>query len=106
MKSLVPAGRYVVAVSGGVDSMVLLDLLARQPDLQLTVAHLDHGIREDSIKDRQLVQQVAQTHGLPFVYNRVELGAGTSEAAARQARYEFLHQVRRNSLAQAIITAH
>jgi tRNA(Ile)-lysidine synthetase-like protein len=106
MKLVVPAGRYVVAVSGGVDSMVLLDLLARHSDLQLTVAHFDHGIREDSSKDRLLVQKVASKHRLPFVYNRVELGPGTSEAVARKARYEFLHTVRVAARAQAVITAH
>lgn len=106
MKQVVPVGRYVVAVSGGIDSMVLLDILANQADLQLTVAHFDHGIREDSVADRQLVQKTAHSLGLPFVYNRVELGPGTSEAVARKARYEFLHKVRVAARAQAIITAH
>jgi len=106
MKLSIPAGRYVVAVSGGVDSMVLLDLLAKQPDLQLTIAHFDHGIREDSLEDKRLVQQMAHHHGLSFVYNRGELGAGASEANARKARYDFLQAVRQAAKAQAIITAH
>lgn len=101
-----PAGRYVVAVSGGVDSMVLLDLLVKQPGVQLTVAHFEHGIRDDSDQDRVLVQNVAAQHGLPFVYNRGNLGVGTSEARARSARYKFLHTVRLAAGAQAIITAH
>ncbi len=106
MKTALPAGQYVVAVSGGVDSMVLLDLLSKQADLQLTVAHFDHGIREESSEDRLLVQKAAQRYGLPFVYNRVELGPGTSEAVARKARYEFLHTVRVAARARAIVTAH
>lgn len=106
MKPLIAPGSYVVAVSGGVDSMVLLDLLAKQPDLKLTVAHFDHGMREDSAEDRRLVQKVAQAHGLPFVYHQGQLGPGTSEATARKARYEFLHKVRTAALAQAIVTAH
>ena len=61
-------GRYVVAVSGGVDSVVLLHMLASRPDLELTVAHYDHGIREDSAEDRQLVQELAKLYSLPFVY--------------------------------------
>ncbi len=99
-------GKYVVAVSGGVDSMVLLDMLRQQPGLQLTVAHLDHGIREDSGEDRQLVQTEAQRQGLPFVYHEARLGAGTSEATARAARYKFLHAARQASEGRAIITAH
>jgi tRNA(Ile)-lysidine synthase len=102
----VRSGRYVVAVSGGVDSVVLLHILRQIPNVHLTVAHFDHGIREDSAEDRKLVQALAKQHGLPFVYHRAELGAGVSEAVAREARYKFLHDVRRSSGAGAIITAH
>lgn len=101
-----PAGRYVVAVSGGVDSVALLDMLTNQPGVQLTVAHFDHGIREDSAEDRKLVQALAKKYNLPFVYHAGKLGPKASEAVAREARYEFLHTVRRASKAQAIITAH
>jgi tRNA(Ile)-lysidine synthase len=104
-------GVYVVAVSGGVDSVVLLDALHRQSrrgvkPLKLIVAHFDHGVRPDSDLDRQLVQDYAHTFGLPFVYDRGALGSGVSEDVARQARYDFLHRVRRASGARAIITAH
>lgn len=100
------AGTYVLAVSGGVDSMVLLDLLRKRPGIHLVVAHYDHGIRSDSIKDRKLVQEVARTYKLPFVHSEGNLGPGTSEAKARTARYKFLHNVRAASGAKAIITAH
>lgn len=106
MKIDVQPGTYVVAVSGGVDSIALLDVLRRDPKLKLVVAHFDHGIRPDSELDRFHVQQIASQHGLPFVYHRVELGPGASEDQARKARYEFLHSVRRASEARAVITAH
>ena len=99
-------GKYVVAVSGGVDSVVLLDALTKIENLQLTVAHFDHGIRSDSDLDRQLVQELAKKYRLPFVYERGKLGAGASEAVARQARYDFLRQVQRATGAQALVTAH
>jgi tRNA(Ile)-lysidine synthetase-like protein len=104
-------GTYVVAVSGGVDSMALLYMLyceaASNPQAwKLIVAHLDHGIREDSAEDRRLVQAAAERYGLPFVYHEGRLGRGTSEAEARKARYEFLHKVRQASGARAIVTAH
>ncbi len=103
-------GGYVIAVSGGVDSMTLLHLLQQEAaadrSWKLTVVHLDHGTRQDSADDRRLVQNVAEQYGLPFVYREAGLGAGASEAKARKARYKFLHQVRQASGAQAIITAH
>ena len=102
----VKPGRYVLAVSGGVDSMVLLNLLQQQPDVQLTIAHFDHGIRTDSADDRRLVQAAARFYGLPVVYHEGQLGADASEATARQARYEFLRTVRLVANAKAIITAH
>ncbi len=86
--------------------MVLLDLLVPVPNLKLTVAHFDHGIRDDSHQDRLLVQETAERYGLPFIYEEGHLGPGTSEAEARQARYEFLERVRKAANADAIITAH
>lgn len=99
-------GAYVLAVSGGVDSMVLLDVLARRPALQLIAAHYDHGIRKDSARDRLLVQTAAAHLGLPFEYEEGMLGAQASEATARNRRYGFLERVRRTYGAQAIVTAH
>lgn len=106
MKIVLPPGNYVVAVSGGVDSVVLLDLLRGYPELQLTVAHFDHGIRAESQADRLFVQALAQRYQLPFVYATAQLGSAASEATARTARYAFLQTVRRASNATAIITAH
>ncbi len=99
-------GTYVVAVSGGVDSIVLLHILHNRTGLKLTVAHFDHGIREDSRQDRQLVQRITESYGLPFVYAEGHLGPQASEAAARKGRYEFLHKVRQASGARAVIMAH
>ena len=99
-------GHYVVAVSGGVDSMALLHMLRQQPGVKLTVAHFDHGIRMDSAEDRRHVEAVAWMHSLPFVYDQASLGPNASEAAARKARYDFLRRVRQATGARAIITAH
>ena len=102
----VVSSRYIVAVSGGVDSAVLLDVLTQQKNLRLVVAHFDHGIRPDSADDMAFVRELAASHGLPFISERAELGAGVSEEVARKARYAFLERARRHHRAQAIITAH
>lgn len=99
-------GKYVVAVSGGVDSVVLLDMVRQLPDVKLVVAHFDHGIREDSAEDRRFVQRLAEKHSLPFVFGEGKLGIGASEDRARQARYEFFDQVQRAAGARAVVLAH
>lgn len=106
MKIQIPAGRYVAAVSGGVDSVVLLDLLRMYPGVKIVVAHYDHGIREDSAEDRKFVRDLARRYGLPFVYDQGSLGTDASEAKARTARYKFLTKTRDVSAADAIVTAH
>jgi tRNA(Ile)-lysidine synthase len=106
MEISVKPGKYVLAVSGGVDSMALLHLLAQRPEVKLVVAHFDHGIRHDSGEDRALVQTAAERYGLPFVVANGNLGPRASEATAREVRYNFLRQARAEHSADAIITAH
>lgn len=98
---------YVVAVSGGVDSVVLLDILIQHVEpSSLVVAHFDHGIRENSADDAVFVQQLAERYGCLFVSKRLELGAHCSEELARFKRYEFLEQVQRDVNAVATVLAH
>jgi tRNA(Ile)-lysidine synthetase-like protein len=100
------AGKYVVAVSGGVDSAALLNLLHERGDYELVVAHFDHGIRPDSHIDLEFVKDLADSLNLQFVGAEGKLGPDASEATAREARYEFLRKAMRKAEAQAIITAH
>lgn len=104
-------GKYVVAVSGGLDSVALLDMVARlcQKDpanYSAVVAHFDHGIRADSADDRKFVAELARSYGLDFEYDEGQLGAKASENAARQARYQFLKRIKAKYQADAVITAH
>lgn len=97
--------KLLVAVSGGVDSVVLLDILAKSSRYDLTVAHFDHGIRPDSAVDARFVEGLAVQYGLPFVGKREELGSGASEERARNARYDFLFQEAKK-LDATVATAH
>jgi tRNA(Ile)-lysidine synthetase-like protein len=109
MKLEVPEGKYVVAVSGGVDSVVLLHLLTQNSELRtqnLIVAHFDHGMREDSADDEVFVRRLAEGYGLPYVSGQAYLGSGASEAAAREVRYEFLFRTMKEQGAGKVITAH
>jgi tRNA(Ile)-lysidine synthase len=105
----IPAGPAVVAVSGGPDSVAMLDLLVRSRDthgLDLVVAHVDHGIHPESgiVADR--VRALAASYGLPVEIGRLELGPETAETAARSARHAWLEGVRLRLQAGVIFTAH
>src|SRR5712692_9440029 len=88
----------LVAVSGGADSVALLDLLvgvAKQRRIELVVAHLDHGIQAGSSSVAEQVNALARRYDLPCEIGRLELGSGASETVARRARYAWLDATRR-----------
>ncbi|HEY5695687.1 MAG TPA: tRNA lysidine(34) synthetase TilS [Candidatus Saccharimonadales bacterium] len=99
------AVRYLLAVSGGVDSVVLLDKMVQESKHELIVAHFDHGIRPESADDARFVEGLAKKYGLPFVGKREELGQGTGEDLARRRRYAFLRSEAKKRNAQ-LVTAH
>src|SRR5258708_9009931 len=88
--------RVVVAVSGGPDSLALLSILREilpAVPLHLTVAHFDHGWREDSQDDRDFVASMAAKWGYEFHTARAADGTPHTETAARTARYAFLRRI-------------
>lgn len=97
--------KYLAAVSGGVDSVVLLHMLATAGEHELVVAHFDHGIREDSSEDARFVSGLAEKYSVPFEMRREELGSGASEELARARRYAFLRAAAKKHRA-TIVTAH
>lgn len=104
-----PSGSGLVAVSGGPDSVALLDLLVRSQDvhgLALVVAHLDHGIHPDSSRVAEQVRMLAESYGLPFEGGMLALGESAGETLARARRYAWLESVRARHGAAVIFTAH
>ena len=102
----VPAGTYIAAVSGGVDSVALLHMLSLMPEVMVIVAHVDHGIRSDSASDAAFVSLLAKQYGCVFESTTLELGAEASENTAREARYAFLTDCQHKHRATGVITAH
>ncbi|HVF68381.1 MAG TPA: tRNA lysidine(34) synthetase TilS [Pyrinomonadaceae bacterium] len=110
--------RLVVAVSGGADSTALLLALeelkgAGLLGVELTAAHLDHGLRGESAeRDARFAESLARERGFEFVSARADVGARASESgdnleqAARRARYEFLAEAARRVEASAVLTGH
>lgn len=98
--------KIILAVSGGVDSMVMLDMICRSEQYlsgDIIVAHFDHGIRENSAEDAAFVERKAREYNVEFRLGEGELGKGASETEARTARYDFLHSIDPSA---TIFTAH
>src|SRR3989454_6220489 len=107
---LFPApGTAVLAVSGGRDSVALLDLMravAPGRGLSLVVAHADHGIQTDSRLVGEAVSRLAQSCGVAFELGELHLGSDATETAGRRARYAWLAVVRQAPAAPQLVTAH
>lgn len=95
--------KKILAVSGGIDSIVMLHMFRKDPDV--VVAHFDHGIRPNSAEDCLFVRRAAEKYGLAFYSKRVELGEKCSEDTARTARYAYLRNLA-SRLDGQIYTAH
>ncbi len=113
----IPEGRTVIlGVSGGCDSMVMLDLfrrLAVEMEIYPIVAHVNHGMRgAESDADEEFVRGIAVRHDLPFVLETADMrgyarhhGLG-EEDAGRRIRYEFFERLRKETDASVIAVAH
>lgn len=114
---MIESGDTVVcAVSGGPDSMCLLDsliLISSELDFRIHVAHLHHHMRgEQADRDAQLVLDFCKSQGIPATVGHEEvfrlsesLGVGVEEAG-RIARYRFLHELTKEIGAQKIAMGH
>lgn len=102
----------LVAVSGGVDSMVLLELLLQLPEEErpiIGVAHINHKLRAESDNEAHAVQLFCEQRGLPFYLKEWHVGTVITEnveQAARQVRYEFMQQIMEMAGYSVVLTAH
>jgi tRNA(Ile)-lysidine synthase len=106
--------KYVLAISGGVDSVVLLDMIAhgklllqksRVQKKDLLVAHFNHGIRKCSADDAKLVEKLANNYQIECVVGHGNLKKDASEQLAREKRYKFLREICRDD-SYRIVTGH
>jgi tRNA(Ile)-lysidine synthase len=99
---------YLLAVSGGVDSIFMLRFMAKNFGKPLRVAHFNHGLRDQSTLEEKLVRRLCGELGLEchVGYGDVERmhGAASLEAEARRQRYEFFGGVKRSD--ELLMTGH
>jgi tRNA(Ile)-lysidine synthase len=109
------SGTVVVGLSGGADSVALLDALAslrRRRGFRVVAAHLDHALRAGSPEDAAFCAELCRALDVPLRVGRADVRAraarerGGLEQAARRERYAFLRRVREEEGAFAIAVAH
>ena len=107
--------KVVVAVSGGPDSMCLLDVLYRlkdELDIKIEVAHVNHGIRKESDGEKIYVENYCNDRDIPFHYLKVDVPTLSKEkkiseeTCGREIRYEFFEKVRKETNSNYIAVAH
>lgn len=110
-----PGDTVVAAVSGGADSVALIDILASLRDykLNLVASHLNHQLRgADSDADEEFVRKLAESYGLPIEVRRADVREiarrerRSLEDAGRSARYAFFDEVATSHNAHAIALGH
>jgi tRNA(Ile)-lysidine synthase len=97
--------RLIAGLSGGIDSVVLLDLLqraSRRGGFELAAVHVNHQINPAAAQWARFCRALCKTRGIPLTVRRVEVKRGDSlEAAARAARYRVFGGLRGAAVALA-----
>jgi len=96
--------KIVVAVSGGVDSVVLLDLLSHHSK-NLIIVHVNHGIRRESDQEEKFIRTLAKKYGFPIFIKKLSLKK-KNEEEARIKRYQYLRKIMDKTGAKYIVCAH
>ena len=95
----------VLAISGGVDSMVLFDLL-KKANFKVILAHVNHHKREQSLIEEDYIKNMAKENNLAVEVFHYHHENNNFQAEAHNSRYNFFYDVAKKYNASAIITAH
>lgn len=100
--------RLLIAVSGGVDSMVLLDLMQQCfVKIPIAVVHFNHQLRDNAVIEQAFLKEYCQTHQLSFfTANWQNKVSANIEAQARKARYRYFAHVMEENGFTCLLTAH
>jgi tRNA(Ile)-lysidine synthase len=111
-KLFAPQQKVLLAISGGIDSMVLLHLFEKT-GFKYGIVHCNFQLRgNESDEDEEFVKQQVLTHGVPSFFKRFEteeyagINGISIEMAARELRYEYFEKIRSENDYDYIATAH
>ncbi len=100
------SGTFIIAFSGGYDSMCLLDILYKL-NKNIVAVHLNHNWRgSESNSDAQNCENFAKTRNIPYYSEILPDSVEKTETAAREARYEFFRRCAKKFNSEVVFTAH
>ena len=114
-KLLTGVSNLLVAVSGGPDSLAMLEILkhlSQEFDFTISVAHFDHKLRDDSADDLSFVRELCLRSNIKFISGEgdvreaMKASGGGVEEIARRLRYDFLAFAAERHSAEAVATGH
>ena len=101
----------VLGISGGPDSMCLLDVLMslkEKYNLKLICAHVNHGLRKESEEEKEFIKNYCEKYNIIFEYMKIEGYKKNkfSEEEGRKKRYDFFNKLLKKYQANYLMTAH
>ena len=109
--NLICENDYIIAaISGGPDSMALLDLLIKlrkEINFNIVCAHVNHNVRKESEEEKEFVLNYCKVNNIVFEYMKIEkYETGNFEMVAREKRYAFFEQLLKKYNSKLLFTAH
>ena len=100
-------GTYIIACSGGPDSMALFEM-ARRRGLDLICAHVNYHKRDSALRDEKIVEDYCQRYGIPFekTDGDPDISEGNFQDYARKLRYRFFAELCEKYSAKGVLVAH
>ncbi|GAB6188320.1 tRNA lysidine(34) synthetase TilS [Marinitoga arctica] len=107
--------RVLLGVSGGRDSMAMLDILYKLKDnlgISIAAAHFNHSLRTSADKEEKFVEKECRKRSIPFYSKKINVkeyaedNKMSIEEAARELRYEFFNEILENKCYDKIAIAH
>lgn len=98
--------KYLLGVSGGPDSMALLDMMH---EYSICVAHVNYNLRDDTEEDYKVVHDYCKAHNIPFYYKEFtpdDYLKGNFQTVARDMRYAFYQEVYKTEQCHALCLGH